>query len=150
MSNERVIPFDPSHRGSPVILHEDIGILDLRVDFTGLPTTLQAARDDYFTLSDAMRKLEKRQELLKQHIINKLGKASNKEQNVAEEFKSEGIRYLSYFQQNTKWREAAQAIITELVPKTKHGDAEVIINGFTSSSIREKLELDNGVGSIPS
>lgn len=146
MSDEKILQFD-SATSHNVIVNTEKGVTSVVIDFLGLPADLETARDDYFKLQDVSKKIEKRMELLKQHIINKLGQEGNREAKIAIEVKQDGIRYLSYLQKNTKWKETVDTIIEELVPKTKHLDAENIVNGFTTSSIREKLERDE---SIPS
>lgn len=111
----------------------------LQVNMGGLPLTLMETGSQYFIIDEVIKKLEARKDVLKKHGINQICEGAP---NVVGEIKRDGVRYVGFERDNVSWSKACERIIEELVPKTRREDAEVIVMGFTKSSVVQKLERD--------
>lgn len=112
---------------------------EIRLNVGGLPQSLGETGTQLFIIDRMLSKLEARRKVLKQHGVNQITEGK---ENVIGEIKRDGVRYLGYERNDVSWSKACNAIIEELVPRTKYEDAQIIINGFTKSTVITKLEPD--------
>ena len=118
------------------------GQLQIRVNISSLPVTIHEAANEYFTIQQAIKKLESRKDMLFKHTNNMFPTSNEPGETVLD-----GIRQLRFKVPTTKWKEACSSIIEELVPKTRHDDADIIVNGATSSRLQCKLSPENDISS---
>jgi hypothetical protein len=115
------------------------------VNIGSLPIGIADAGAEYFVVQKAIKQLESREKILKEHLMNKLDPENRKEKL---DICMEGVRLLRIPRKDVRWKEAAEQIVEELVPKTRYDDAQIIINGASKDGFTNKVSASDDTNEV--
>jgi hypothetical protein len=121
------------------------GLLRVDVNIGSLPIGIADAGAEYFVVQKAIKQLESREKILKEHLMNKLDPENRKEKL---DICMEGVRLLRIPRKDVRWKEAAEQIVEELVPKTRYDDAQIIINGASKDGFTNKVSASDDTNEV--
>lgn len=103
------------------------GVLDF-------PTKVPDIYSDLLRVESEIEALRQRRESLRKILIRSI--PTEKDKDGKRHGELEGVQHTCYSQRTTKWKDATMTIIDDLVPKTKHAAAHLIIEKRTSLNER--------------